>query len=119
MRSMFCAWLVVVIAGTAPSLLLAERVGGPGFHEAEAAADERVAYTVEFHGGRLARIVVHGDGASDLDLYVWDDNDVLVAVDESLSHDCHVRWVPRRTGRFRVVVHNRGVRSSRFTVATN
>jgi hypothetical protein len=65
-------------------------------------------YTLGFKANELAEIVLSGNGASDLDLYVFDANGNLVEFDEGYSGNCFISWVPRWTGASQVVVVNRG-----------
>ncbi len=76
-------------------------------------------FTLVFRGGRSARVSVRGSGVSDLDLYVYDQNGNLIGRDLSFSDRCVVRWTPRWTGRFRIVVKNRGYRSNLYRISTN
>jgi hypothetical protein len=75
-------------------------------------------FKVRFEGGEPARIVVSGDGDSDLDLYVYDENDNLVCSDNDSSDDMICSWTPRWTGTFKVRVRNMGM-ANRYTLVTN
>ena len=74
---------------------------------------------VTFVGGEVAAVVVSGDGDTDLDLYVFDENGTLVASDDDGTDECRVSFIPRRTGRFTIVVVNRGNVYNRYVLATN
>ncbi|MFQ5845697.1 MAG: hypothetical protein ACE5JG_11995 [Planctomycetota bacterium] len=76
-------------------------------------------FTVTFPGGRAARVYVRGDRSSDLDLYVYDENGNLIGKDLGFTDSCVVRWTPRWTGPFVVVVKNRGRRANLYRVWTN
>ena len=76
-------------------------------------------FTVVFRGGRPARVSVTGDGGTDLDLYIYDENGNLITRDVYVTDRCAVRWTPRWTGRFRIVVKNRGYRSNLYRISTN
>lgn len=76
-------------------------------------------YTIHFLGGRLAEVVVIGDGDTDLDVYVYDENGHLIAQDLGMTDNCYVSWTPRWSGTFTVKVRNRGGVYNRFLLLTN
>lgn len=76
-------------------------------------------YQVSFIANYLAEVAVSGDGDTDLDLYVYDSNDNLIARDIDYSDDCYVCWVPKWTGRFTIKVVNRGPVYNRYVILTN
>ncbi len=76
-------------------------------------------YDVTFTGGELARVVVYGDGDTDLDLYIYDENDNLIVKDDDRTDRCAVQWTPKWTGKFRVNVTNRGRVANQYALATN
>ena len=76
-------------------------------------------YTISFRGGEVAAIVVSGDGDTDLDLYVYDQNGNLIAADDDNSDDCLIRFIPKWTGPFTVRVRNRGWVYNQYVLATN
>ena len=68
-------------------------------------------WTETFVGGFKAAVVLVGDGDTDLDLYVYDENGKLITYSEGPSDREAVSWTPRWTGKFTIKVVNR----SRFT----
>lgn len=76
-------------------------------------------YTVVFTGGQLAEAGVAGDGDSDLDLLVYDDDDHLVCRSAGSSDREYCRWWPRWTGAFRIEVQNLGTVANLYRLATN
>jgi hypothetical protein len=62
--------------------------------------------TVMFYGGELAQVTVHGDGFTNLDVFIYDENGNLIVSETSLSDDAILSWTPRWTGNFRIVVVN-------------
>jgi hypothetical protein len=76
-------------------------------------------YNVVFTGGQLAEAGVAGDGDSDLDLLVYDDNDHLVCRSAGSSDREYCRWWPRWTGTFRIEVQNLGNVANLYRLATN
>ncbi|MPM16218.1 hypothetical protein SDC9_62595 [bioreactor metagenome] len=75
-------------------------------------------FQIKFWGNELAEILASGDGDSDLDLYIYDENGNLIVYDNDYTDDCYVRWVPARTGLFTIRINNRGV-ANRYILATN
>ncbi len=76
-------------------------------------------FVINFYGGQVARIGVVGDGDTDLDLYVYDQNGHEIVRDTSPSSNCLVEFVPRWTGPFRVRVVNNGYVYSNYILMTN
>lgn len=76
-------------------------------------------YQISFVEGRLAEILVSGDGDTDLDLYVYDSKGNLIEKDADYTDDCYVSWIPAWTGRFTVKVVNRGPVPNRYVLLTN
>jgi hypothetical protein len=77
------------------------------------------AYSVVFSGGELAEAGIAGDGSSDLDLLVYDENDHLVCRSAGSSDREYCRWWPRWTGPFRLEIQNLGAVANLYRVATN
>jgi hypothetical protein len=94
-------------------------VGGPKYGQFSVNARSTDRFTVAFTAGRLAEIAISGDGDTDLDLYVYDSNNNLIASSEDYSDDCYVSWVPRWTGNFSIRVVNRGNVFNRYQLLTN
>lgn len=113
--------LFAVIAAAIPSTTaFAGHVGGPkAAYGEEIAPNTFIAYDVYFHAGELAEVVVDGQGSSDLDLYIYDENGDLVASDTEVSDFCHASVVPQWTGQFRIEVHNIGIKYNWFDIETN
>ena len=76
-------------------------------------------FDVVFVGGRHARVKINGNDRSNLDLYVYDQNGNLIGRHTGFSDYGVVRWTPRWTGSFRIVVVNRGYRWNRYRIWTN
>ena len=95
------------------------RVGGPGEINTRVEAHDTDSYEIRFYGDEVAQIIVRGDGDTDLDLFVYDENGNLVASDTDSTDVCVVTWTPRWTGNFRVRVKNLGRVYNRYTLTTN
>ncbi|OQX98797.1 MAG: hypothetical protein B6I24_04340 [Bacteroidetes bacterium 4572_128] len=78
-----------------------------------------VYYWVTFYGGSLAEVAVVGDGDTDLDLYIYDENGNLIVRDTSYGDNCYTSWRPNWTGSFKIKVRNRGSLYNKFFIATN
>lgn len=97
---------------------LAGNVNGPARSTTVVRGNSTDVYAISFKAGETARIEVLGDGDSDLDLYVYDENGNLIVKDDDDTDHCIVSWTPRWTGKFTVKVVNRGV-ANRYTIKTN
>jgi hypothetical protein len=93
--------------------------GGPkqGVFSVNARGTDR--FSIAFTARSLAEVLVSGDGDTDLDLYVYDSNNNLIASSEDYSDDCYVSWVPAWTGTFIIKVVNRGGVYNRYAILTN
>ncbi len=95
------------------------RLGGPGRTVDRVAAGSTDSYVIAFKYGIPAEIFVSGDGDTDLDLYVYDENGNLITGDDDYSDDCYVCWTPAWTGNFVVRVVNRGRVYNEYLMVTN
>jgi len=115
--------LAIAVAGlcllTEPQCALAGAVGGAVGSRAMIAPNSFVFQDLLFNRGQRARIVLTGDGSTDLDLYVYDQFGNLVASDEDSSDDCVVTWIPRYTGGYRLKLVNRGALFNSYSWMTN
>ena len=76
-------------------------------------------YRIAFYGKSPAEVAVVGDGDTDLDLYVFDENGNLIGKDEDNTDRCYVAWMPQWTGSFIIKVINRGTVYNNYGIATN
>jgi hypothetical protein len=95
------------------------RVGGPGKTVTSVNGNSTDTYTVKFWKEELGEIYVSGDGDTDLDLFLYDENGNLIAKDDDYSDDCYVRFKPKWTGPFTVKVVNRGSVYNKYVLLTN
>jgi len=110
--------LILTVAAAGRSAQ-AGRVGGPGEAVEIVYAGEVDEYTIWFRADEVAQVVVDGDGSSDLDLFVYDENGNPVASDTDYTDYCVATWVPRWTGRYFIRVANRGPRANVYGLRTN
>jgi hypothetical protein len=93
--------------------------GGPKNGIETVGALGSLSYTLPFIAGQLAQVYVSGDGSTDLDVLVYDQNGVLITFDDDWGDECLVRWVPKWTGPFTIVVKNLGRVWNRYYITTN
>ena len=74
---------------------------------------------IKFTGGLLAEIAAIGDGDTDLDLYVYDENGNFIKSDTDYTDNCYVSFYPKWTGLYKVVVKNRGSVYNDYVLLTN
>jgi len=95
------------------------RVDGPGYVVDKVNGEEANMYAVEFTGGDAAEAAVVGDGSTDLDLYIFDEDGNLIVLDEDAGDECYVIWKPRSSGVYVITILNRGSSSNEFALVTN
>lgn len=95
-------------------------VGGPKYQYSWAYGyNGKTQFRVPFYAREVAEIYIDSIDYADLDLYVYDENWNLITKDTSYSMDCYVRFYPRWTGRFYVIVKNTSAWDSCFQIFTN
>ena len=94
-------------------------VGGPKYANSRVEARDYNVYNVVFRGGEIANVMVIGDGDTDLDLYVYDNNGSLIVKDDDYTDECVCTWIPPRTGSYRIMIVNRGKVYNRYIIHTN
>jgi hypothetical protein len=93
--------------------------GGPNRHVDRVRAFDTDVYRISFRGGELAHIDVVGDGDTDLDVYVYDENGNLIDRDTDYDDRPCVMWTPRWTGTFIIKIQNLGRVYNQYTLFTN
>ena len=94
-------------------------VGGPKYVQDAVRANTTDVWTIKFRGGESAYVVVSGDGDTDLDLYIYDENGNFITSDTDYTDQCVVSFTPKWTGDFKIKIKNRGNVYNRYTMATN
>mgnify|MGYP004682917257 FL=1 len=92
---------------------------GPRYNRTSVKAKGTDVYRISFRAGEIAIITAIGDGDTDLDLYVYDENGNLIEKDVDYSDDCVVTFTPRWTGVFVIKVVNRGNVYNNYVLRTN
>jgi len=109
----------LALAEVAMTTAYADSVGGASSATRVIAGRDTHTFTRSFYGGETARVIVRGDGDSDLDLFIYDEFGNLVAKDDDDTDYCVCTWVPRRTGRFTIRVVNVGRAANLYCITTN
>ncbi|WP_147393930.1 MULTISPECIES: hypothetical protein [Alcanivorax] len=92
--------------------------GAIGHHDRVYAGTTDV-YDITFTGGRQAEILIRGDGDTDLDLFVFDENGNAICSDTMRDDRPYCAWNPRWTGEFQVQVKNLGPVYNNYVLLTN
>ena len=95
------------------------RVPGPIRHYDRVNAQNTDVYNIRFRGGESALVIVTGDGDTDLDLFVYDENGNFITSDTDAGDDCVVSFNPRWTGNFKIKVKNYGRGYNNYVLITN
>ena len=74
-------------------------------------------YRETFYGGEEVCVLVVGDGDTDLDLYIYDENGNLIESDTDILDTCVCTWTPKWTGEFRIEVKNLGNVYNEYTIS--
>lgn len=94
-------------------------VNSPRYSDDCVNANSTDSYNIRFRGGELAIVTVIGDGDTDLDLYIYDENGNLVDSDTDYTDDCVCTWTPKWTGNFNIRIKNRGSVYNCYKMRTN
>lgn len=94
-------------------------VGGPKYATDCVRAGATDIYRVSFRAGERAEIAVVGDGDTDLDLYIYDENGNLITYDNDYTDRCYCIFTPRWTGSFTIKIVNRGHVMNCYVIRTN
>lgn len=94
-------------------------VGGPIFRNDCVKGNTTDIWRFSFRGGETAYVVVSGDGDTDLDLYIYDENGNLITYDSDYTDQCVCSFTPRWTGKFTIKIKNRGSIVNCYSLATN
>ncbi|KPK80190.1 MAG: hypothetical protein AMS25_09855 [Gemmatimonas sp. SM23_52] len=95
------------------------RAGGPAVHPDRVLAHTTDIYEITFSGGESAIIEVVGDGDTDLDCFVYDENSNLIDSDTDYTDHCILIWTPRWTGPFQLQIKNLGSVWNAYVLTTN
>ena len=76
-------------------------------------------YTISFDANEPAAVGLSGDGSTDLDLYVYDQNGNLICTSNGAGDDEACSWTPVWTGPFKIQVKNVGGVENYYAIVTN
>jgi len=94
--------------------------GGPLYDSSFAYANGGTTYyDWYFDGGKPAEVGIHSMDGADLDLYIYDENENLIAYDERATEGAYCSFYPKWTGIFRVIIKNNAKYNATFEVYTN
>ncbi len=94
-------------------------VGGARYHTDRVYSYDTDVYKISFWAGERAQVMVIGDGDTDLDLYIYDENGNLIDKDDDYTDDCICSWTPSWTGSFTIKIKNRGGVYNEYLLTTN
>jgi len=95
------------------------REGGPADHYDQVLAGGTDEYPATFLAHETAEIGISGDHSTDLDLYVYDQNNNLICSSAASGDTEYCNWTPRWTGAFKIHVVNRGSVANNYEIITN
>ena len=72
-----------------------------------------------FRSGVPARVVVNGDGDTDLDCHIYDENGDLIVYDDDDTDYCVLSWNPLWTGPVTLSIRNLGDVWNQYVLTTN
>lgn len=93
--------------------------GGPRYGAYRLPGLCKNAFDVTFRGAETAEVTVQGDGSTDLDLFIYDENGNLIGADTRAGGFAGLIWCPKWTGNFRIEVCNLGADTNVYEVWTN
>ena len=111
--------LHALIADSQASVKTRGATGGAKSGYSSVRAYDTDVYRITFRGGRFAEVSVLGDGDTDLDLYVYDENGNQVCSDTDYTDQTYCSWRPRWTGSFRIEIKNLGRVYNEYRIITN
>jgi hypothetical protein len=94
-------------------------VTGPNLHKDQVLANHTDSYEITFEGDEKAVVAIIGDGDTDLDLFIYDENDNLIGENTDLTDRCSVEWTPSWTGKFSIKIKNLGSVYNEYVLITN
>ncbi|MGI9518483.1 MAG: hypothetical protein ACR2NP_15615 [Pirellulaceae bacterium] len=110
--------MFAVIAVSSASAMAADK--GPRIDQIDSVdAWGTMTYTLTFKRGVNSRVMVRGDGDTDLDLYIYDANGNLIVADEDYTDNCVCDFLPYVTSEFTIHIVNRGSVYNRYRLMTN
>ncbi len=95
-------------------------VGGPVIKTSMVLTFSTDRYIIKFEGQRKANVLLEASSdISDLDLYIYDENENLIRYDDDASSECALSFTPRRDGYFIIEIVNNGLLPNPYLLCTN
>ena len=94
-------------------------VTGPNYHRDVIMPGHIDIYDIVLEGGETAQVVVNGDGDTELDLFITDENGNDICSDADITDIMICEFTPRWTGQFTIKIKNLGSVYNAYTVRTN
>lgn len=95
-------------------------IGGPFIKASMVLTLSTDRYLVKFAGGKKANVILEATNEiSDLDLYIYDENENLICFDNDASSECALSFTPRWDGFFIIAVVNCGLLPNPYLLCTN
>lgn len=107
---------VLILTALLASFSGATVLGGMKYGSPRVEANSSIHYDYTFIGNQDALVTISGDGDTDLDLYIYDQNGNEVCRSTANGDDEYCAWNPRWTGAFRVKIKNYGNIYNRFNI---
>lgn len=111
--------LVIVNNVSTESKTARGRVNGAAYCDRRVYSQTSYIDYILFEGGYKAEVAILGDGDNDLDLYIYNSSDELVASDIDYTDRCYTSFYPRYQGTYKIVVKNRGSVYSDYILMSN
>jgi len=102
-----------------PASVARGHVGGPQYICDQVQARSTDRWRMMFRANELAVAWVNGDGDTDLDCWVYDENGNLIASDTDYTDSCLLQWRPAWTGEFTLRIQNFGDVWNGYCIETN
>ncbi|MCW5933683.1 MAG: hypothetical protein KIT45_05180 [Fimbriimonadia bacterium] len=80
---------------------------------------ETKSFVKSYRAVQIAAVAVSGDGDTDLDMFVYDEQGNLITHDTEPIDECICVWKPTDNGRYVIKVVNRGAIYNEFGIAMN
>ena len=76
-------------------------------------------FWVVFKQNELAEVSVIGNGKNVLDLFIYDENNLLVDKDNKRQAECYLNWYPKEKKAYKIKIKNNGSSKINYSVITN
>ncbi len=116
MNAIAKSFVVAALIATNMSVVFASPTRGPAIGIRRVEARTSTFFIDTFRGNEVATVVIVGDGATDLDIYIWDMNNNLVARAIGATDRETASFLPFNTGEFRIEIRNLGSTWNEFAI---